>query len=168
LFVEDCLEPGSVVRTHGWLAYLPLEGKSYRHEITFQKGKRTTALELMARAYVVVAPLTVSTNSHSASTAASSYLREWRGKIGTLGGADIWSGPTAHHKCVSRFGRPTNNIPISELPPNKFLLISLCFLSGQAILIERALVYDFLKEWRGWQARQGMTRLGMTRLGCGY
>ena len=31
-FIEDSVAPGSVVHTDGWLGYLPLEGKAYRHE----------------------------------------------------------------------------------------------------------------------------------------
>jgi len=31
-FVEDSVEPGDVVHTDGWLGYLPLKDKGYRHE----------------------------------------------------------------------------------------------------------------------------------------
>ena len=30
-FVEDSLEPGSVVHAYGWVGYLPLESKHYEH-----------------------------------------------------------------------------------------------------------------------------------------
>jgi transposase-like protein len=56
-FVEDCVEPGSVVHTDGWLSYLPLESKGYRHEITFLKRNSKTASELIPRVYLVVALL---------------------------------------------------------------------------------------------------------------
>ena len=56
-FIEDSVEPGSVIRTDGWLGYLPLEGKGYRHKVTFLKGNRQTASELMPRVHRVVALL---------------------------------------------------------------------------------------------------------------
>ena len=56
-FVEDSVEPGSVVHTDGWLGYLPLEGRGYGHEVTFLKGKSKTASELMPRVHHVVALL---------------------------------------------------------------------------------------------------------------
>ncbi len=34
-FVQDSIEPGSIIHTDGWLGYLPLEKKGYEHEITF-------------------------------------------------------------------------------------------------------------------------------------
>jgi len=34
-FVQDSVEPGSVIHTDGWLGYLPLGKKGYEHEITF-------------------------------------------------------------------------------------------------------------------------------------
>ena len=37
-FIEDCVEPGSVVHTDGWLGCLPLEDKDYRHQVTYLKG----------------------------------------------------------------------------------------------------------------------------------
>ena len=36
-FVDDFIEPGSVVHTDGWLGYLPLEAKGYKHKVTFLK-----------------------------------------------------------------------------------------------------------------------------------
>jgi len=56
-FVEDSIEPGSVVHTDGWLGYIPLEGKGYDHEITFLRGNKKTASELMPRVHRVVALL---------------------------------------------------------------------------------------------------------------
>jgi transposase-like protein len=46
-FVEESVEPGSVVRTDGWLGYEPLEKKGYRHRIIFLKGRREQASELL-------------------------------------------------------------------------------------------------------------------------
>ncbi len=56
-FVEDSVDPGSVVHTDGWLGYLPLDGKGYRHEVTFLKGNGKTASELMPRVHLAVALL---------------------------------------------------------------------------------------------------------------
>ena len=56
-FVEDYVEPGSVVHTDGWLGYLPLKGRGYRHEVTFLKGNSKSASELMPRVHLAVALL---------------------------------------------------------------------------------------------------------------
>jgi transposase-like protein len=56
-FIEDSVEPGSVVHTDGWLGYLPLEGKNYRHPIAYLKGNSKTASELLPRVHLVVALL---------------------------------------------------------------------------------------------------------------
>ena len=56
-FIQDCVEPGSVVHTDGWLGYLPLEGKDYRHQVTYLKGNSKTASELMPRVHRVAALL---------------------------------------------------------------------------------------------------------------
>ncbi|MGH9616603.1 MAG: IS1595 family transposase [Acidobacteriaceae bacterium] len=57
LFIEDSVEPGSVVHTDGWQGYLPLKGKGYRHEVTFLKGNSKTPSELMPRVHLAVALL---------------------------------------------------------------------------------------------------------------
>ena len=56
-FIEDSVEPDSVVHTDGWLGYQPLDGKGYRHKITFLKGNTQTASELMPRVHLAVALL---------------------------------------------------------------------------------------------------------------
>ena len=48
-FFEEAIEPGSIVHTDGWIGYLPLKGKGYRHRVTFLKGQRESASELMPR-----------------------------------------------------------------------------------------------------------------------
>src|SRR5437879_3114747 len=51
-FVRDSVEPGSVIHTDGWLGYLPLESKGYKHQVTFLKGKKKkTPSELMPRVH---------------------------------------------------------------------------------------------------------------------
>jgi transposase-like protein len=56
-FIADSVQPGSVVHTDGWLGYQPLEGKGYRHKLTFLKGNNKTASELMPRVHLAVALL---------------------------------------------------------------------------------------------------------------
>lgn len=56
-FIEDSVEPGGVIHTDGWLGYQPLNGKDYRHKITFLKENSKTASELMPRVHLAVALL---------------------------------------------------------------------------------------------------------------
>lgn len=56
-FVEESVEPGSVVHTDGWLGYDPLEGKGYRHRITFLRGQKTSPSELLPRVHRVISLL---------------------------------------------------------------------------------------------------------------
>ena len=56
-FVQDSVEPSSVIRTDGWLGYLPLESKGYKHEVTVLKGKKKTPSELMPRVHLAISLL---------------------------------------------------------------------------------------------------------------
>jgi transposase-like protein len=56
-FVRESVALGSVVHTDGWLGYLPLGKEGYQHEITFIKGKKETASELLPRVHLVVSLL---------------------------------------------------------------------------------------------------------------
>jgi transposase-like protein len=56
-FVQDSVVPGSVIHTDGWLGYVPLERKGYKHQITFLRGKKKTPSELMPRVHQVVSLL---------------------------------------------------------------------------------------------------------------
>jgi transposase-like protein len=56
-FVEEAIEPGSIVRTDGWIGYLPLEGKHYHHQVIFLKGQQQSPSELMPRVHLVVSRL---------------------------------------------------------------------------------------------------------------
>jgi transposase-like protein len=56
-FLRDTVAPGSVVHTDGWLGYLPLEKNGYRHRVTFLRGKKESASELMPRVHRVVSLL---------------------------------------------------------------------------------------------------------------
>lgn len=56
-FVEASIQPGSVVHTDGWLGYEPLESKGYRHQITFLRGQKRSASELLPRVHRVVSLL---------------------------------------------------------------------------------------------------------------
>jgi transposase-like protein len=55
--IEDSVELGSVVHTDSWPGYQPLNGKGYRHKITFLKANSKTASELMRRVHLAVALL---------------------------------------------------------------------------------------------------------------
>ena len=55
-FVEDSIEPGSVVHTDGWLGYAPLERKGYCHQITILRGQPDPS-ELLPRVHQVVSLL---------------------------------------------------------------------------------------------------------------
>jgi transposase-like protein len=52
-FIKDAIEPGSTVHTDGWLGYEPVEAAGYQHEVTFLKGQKKTASELMPRVHRV-------------------------------------------------------------------------------------------------------------------
>jgi transposase-like protein len=56
-FVQECVEPGSVIHTDGWAGYLPLESKGYKREVTFLKGRKKTPSELMPRVHRVISLL---------------------------------------------------------------------------------------------------------------
>jgi transposase-like protein len=56
-FVEESVEPGSVIHTDGWQGYLPLERKGYEHEVTVVTHKKKTASELLPRVHLVVSLL---------------------------------------------------------------------------------------------------------------
>jgi transposase-like protein len=56
-FIEDSVEPGSVVHTDGWLGYKPLQGHPYKHKVTILKGNSKTASELMPRVHLAVSLL---------------------------------------------------------------------------------------------------------------
>ena len=56
-FVQDSVAPGSIIHTDGWLGYSALESKGYEHEITFLKGEKKTASELMPRVHRVISLL---------------------------------------------------------------------------------------------------------------
>jgi transposase-like protein len=56
-FVQDSVEPGSVIHTDGWLGYLPVESKGYQHEVTVLKGKKKPPSELMPRVHLAISLL---------------------------------------------------------------------------------------------------------------
>ena len=55
-FIEQAVEPGSVVRTDGWPGYANLERRNYRHEVRVI-AKRRRASELLPRVHRVVSLL---------------------------------------------------------------------------------------------------------------
>jgi transposase-like protein len=56
-FIEDAIEPGSLVHTDGWIGYDPLKGRGYRHRITFLKGQKESASELLPRVHLIASLL---------------------------------------------------------------------------------------------------------------
>ena len=56
-FVKEAIEPGSIVHTDGWTGYDPLAGKGYPHDITFLKGQKKSATELMPRVHRIASLL---------------------------------------------------------------------------------------------------------------
>jgi len=56
-FVQDSVEPGSIVHTDGWLGYVPLQRNGYQHEVTFLRSKKKTPSELMPRVHRVISLL---------------------------------------------------------------------------------------------------------------
>jgi len=56
-FVEGAVEPGSLLHTDGFLSYDRLEKHGYRHRITFLKGRKESASELLPHVHRVVALL---------------------------------------------------------------------------------------------------------------
>jgi transposase-like protein len=55
-FVEESIQPGSVVHTDGWLGYAPLESKGYRRQITTWRGQPNPS-ELLPRVHRVISLL---------------------------------------------------------------------------------------------------------------
>ena len=53
-FVQESVEPGSVIHTDGWRGYLPLKSKGYQHDVTFLRGNKKTPSELMPRVHRVI------------------------------------------------------------------------------------------------------------------
>jgi transposase-like protein len=56
-FVEEAIEPGSLVHTDGWVGYDRLEQRGYRHRVTVLKGRRRSPAELLPRVHRVVSLL---------------------------------------------------------------------------------------------------------------
>jgi len=56
-FVEDAIEPGSVLHTDGWISYDRLEKRGYGHRITFLRGHPKSPADLLPRVHRVVSLL---------------------------------------------------------------------------------------------------------------
>ena len=56
-FLGEAIEPGSLIHTDGWLGYGRLTKRGYRHRITFLKGRRESAADLLPRVHRVVSLL---------------------------------------------------------------------------------------------------------------
>jgi len=53
-FIEQSIEPGSVVHTDGWEGYASIEKKGYQHEVTVLARRKESASELLPRVHHVV------------------------------------------------------------------------------------------------------------------
>ncbi len=53
-FIDESIEPGSVVHTDGWEGYAGLESKGYQHEVTILAKRKEPASELLPRVHHVV------------------------------------------------------------------------------------------------------------------
>lgn len=56
-FVQDAVEPRSLVHTDGWMGYEPLRRHGYRHRITFLQGQAQSPSQLMPHVHRVVSLL---------------------------------------------------------------------------------------------------------------
>lgn len=56
-FVQDSVVAGSTVHTDGWQGYLPLKGVGYRHEVSYLKGNKKAASELLPRVHLAISHL---------------------------------------------------------------------------------------------------------------
>jgi transposase-like protein len=56
-FVQDAVEPGSLVHTDGWPGYEPLRRNGYRHRITFLQGQAKAPSQLLPHVHRVVSLL---------------------------------------------------------------------------------------------------------------
>jgi len=56
-FIQEVIEPGSVVHTDGWEGYPGLEELGYGHEVTVLRGSGKTASELLPRVHRVISLL---------------------------------------------------------------------------------------------------------------
>jgi transposase-like protein/transcription elongation factor Elf1 len=56
-FVQDAIEPGSLVHTDGWMGYEPLKRNGYRHRITFLQGQAKSPSQLLPHVHRVVSLL---------------------------------------------------------------------------------------------------------------
>jgi transposase-like protein len=50
-FVQNCVEPGSLLHTDGWQGYSGLDQKGYQREVTVLRGRRKEASRLMPRVH---------------------------------------------------------------------------------------------------------------------
>jgi len=50
-FIQDCVEPGSLLHTDGWQGYSGLDQKGYQWEVTVLRGRRKEASPLMPRVH---------------------------------------------------------------------------------------------------------------------
>ena len=57
LFIEDSIEPGSLLHTDGWRGYAPIAANGYRHKVTLIKRRTEKNSELLPRVHRVISLL---------------------------------------------------------------------------------------------------------------
>jgi transposase-like protein len=56
-FIEEAIEPGSVVHTDGWEGYAGLASKGYAHQVTVLQGRKQPPTKLLPRVHLVASLL---------------------------------------------------------------------------------------------------------------
>jgi transposase-like protein len=56
-FMQDAIEPRSIVHTDGWLGYVPVRRHGYKHRVTFLQGQAQPPSQLMPHVHQVVSLL---------------------------------------------------------------------------------------------------------------
>ena len=53
-FIDEAIEPGSLLQTDGWPGYHPVSAHGYRHQVTVLRGQKASPSELLPRVHRVV------------------------------------------------------------------------------------------------------------------
>ncbi len=78
LFIEKPMKRGSAVHTDGWTRYDLLKGKGYRHRVTFLKGQKESASELLPRVHLMASLLKRwLLGTHQGAVSRSTWITTW-------------------------------------------------------------------------------------------
>lgn len=56
-FIQESIQPGSMIHTDGWEGYTGLQQKGYNHEVSVVKARKNNPSELLPRVHLVIALL---------------------------------------------------------------------------------------------------------------